>query len=95
MGDGAIKFVTDSIESGNQEAHMVEFSRTGISAPGSQSPYGLWGALGTRASKETVGEFGRGQNVRGFIDQVAGEMRYSASIFPRATIGCTRRRFLL
>ncbi|GAA5507611.1 DUF1559 domain-containing protein [Novipirellula caenicola] len=57
MGDGAIKFVTNSIESGNQEAHMVEFSRTGISAPGSKSPYGLWGALGTRASKETVSEF--------------------------------------
>ncbi|MGB0761366.1 MAG: hypothetical protein ACPGPS_17610, partial [Rubripirellula sp.] len=27
-----------------------------INPPGSESPYGLWGALGTRASKETIEE---------------------------------------
>ena len=54
MGDGAIKFITDSIESGNQTTMMVEFNQTGTAAPGSKSPYGLWGALGTRASKETI-----------------------------------------
>lgn len=59
MGDGAVKFITDSIEAGNSRNPMV--IRTGTAAnnnqPGAPSPYGLWGALGTRASKETVGEF--------------------------------------
>jgi prepilin-type N-terminal cleavage/methylation domain-containing protein/prepilin-type processing-associated H-X9-DG protein len=54
MGDGAVKFVTDSIESGNQNAHMVEIGRPAPSNPGANSPYGLWGALGTRASRETI-----------------------------------------
>lgn len=54
LGDGAIKFITDSIEAGDQNAHMVEEGQTGVSAPGSMSPYGLWGSLGTRASKETI-----------------------------------------
>jgi prepilin-type processing-associated H-X9-DG protein len=56
LADGAVKFVTDSIESGNQNAHMVEELHVGISSPGSQSPYGLWGALGTRATKETINQ---------------------------------------
>ncbi|MEM1227142.1 MAG: DUF1559 domain-containing protein [Planctomycetota bacterium] len=56
MGDGAVKFITDSIEAGDQRAHMVEMNQTGISAPGQQSPYGLWGALGTRANKEVIEE---------------------------------------
>jgi len=45
MADGAVRFITESIESGN-------WSLT--PQPGQQSPYGLWGALGTRASRETV-----------------------------------------
>ena len=53
MADGAVKFVTDSIEAGNSRAGMVWVSGTGVRAPGSRSPYGLWGALGTRASRET------------------------------------------
>jgi prepilin-type N-terminal cleavage/methylation domain-containing protein/prepilin-type processing-associated H-X9-DG protein len=56
MGDGAVRFITDSIESGNQRQHMVENLQTGPSAPGQKSPYGLWGAMGTRASRETVEE---------------------------------------
>ena len=56
MADGAVKFITDSIDSGNNRAPMV---RQGSgAAPGSQSPYGLWGSLGTRASREVIsGEF--------------------------------------
>jgi len=55
MGDGAVKFITDSISTGiAPNAAMVLFGATGASAPGSQSPYGLWGSLGTRASKETI-----------------------------------------
>ena len=56
MADGAVKFVTDSIEAGNSGAVNVRFGGTGISAPGQKSPYGLWGALGTRAVKETIEE---------------------------------------
>ncbi len=54
MGDGAVKFVTDSIEAGNQNAGNVWWNGTGVRAPGNPSPYGLWGALGTRAVKETI-----------------------------------------
>ncbi|MCM2370536.1 DUF1559 domain-containing protein [Aporhodopirellula aestuarii] len=54
MGDGAVKFVTDSIESGDQTRGVVRNGGTGTQAPGSPSPYGLWGALGTRASKEVI-----------------------------------------
>ncbi|EMI43462.1 DUF1559 domain-containing protein [Rhodopirellula sp. SWK7] len=58
MGDGAIKFMTDSIEAGNSAAGNVGYfggtPQTGARAPGQISPYGLWGALGTRASKEVI-----------------------------------------
>ncbi|SMP70485.1 prepilin-type N-terminal cleavage/methylation domain-containing protein [Neorhodopirellula lusitana] len=56
MGDGAIKFITDSIEAGNQDSGTVLATGTGTREPGSISPYGLWGALGTRASQETLNE---------------------------------------
>jgi len=52
MGDGAVKFVTDSIESGNQS--VIPFSVQYNAGAGMGSPYGLWGKLGTRASKETI-----------------------------------------
>ncbi len=45
MGDGAVKFVTDSIEAGNSSSQMVHISPYGLPA-GSESPYGLWGKLG-------------------------------------------------
>ncbi|MEM1227659.1 MAG: DUF1559 domain-containing protein [Planctomycetota bacterium] len=54
MGDGAVKFITDSIEAGNARARMVRDGQTGDAAPGSPSPYGLWGALGTKASREVI-----------------------------------------
>ena len=58
MGDGAIKFITDSIEAGN--ANNIPVSQAGTAgdnnAAGSASPYGLWGSLGTRASKEVISE---------------------------------------
>ncbi len=46
MADGAVQFITESIEAGNQQTY--------ITAPGIPSPYGLWGSLGTRASKEEL-----------------------------------------
>ncbi|EMI44011.1 DUF1559 domain-containing protein [Rhodopirellula sp. SWK7] len=55
MSDGAVKFVTDSIEAGNQQSAQVR-EGGGYVAPGAESPFGLWGALGTRASKEVIDE---------------------------------------
>ncbi len=54
ISDGAVKFLTDSIEAGNSRNGTVYYFGTGNRVPGSISPYGLWGSLGTRASKETV-----------------------------------------
>lgn len=54
MGDGAIKFITDSIVGGVVHDGNVWLSGTGYSAPGSPSPYGIWGAIGTRAAGETI-----------------------------------------
>ncbi len=58
MGDGAVKFITDSIEAGSQNLSTVARIHTtanGLTA-GSQSQYGLWGKLGTKASKEVIDE---------------------------------------
>lgn len=52
LGDGAIKFVTDSIEAGDQTSPHVGLSNNHL-VPGSASPFGLWGALGTRGARET------------------------------------------
>ena len=60
MGDGAVDFITDSIEAGNSRTPCVYCNIAGgggdsVTEEGSKSPYGLWGALGTRASKEVIG----------------------------------------
>ena len=49
MADGAVRFISDSIDTGNLGSAV-----TTTSAP---SPYGVWGALGTKSGGETVGEF--------------------------------------
>ncbi|TWU50984.1 putative major pilin subunit [Rubripirellula tenax] len=57
MGDGAVKFITDSIEAGSSNRGQVGMSSTTndpLSVPGSASPFGLWGALGTAASQEVI-----------------------------------------
>ncbi|QEF99771.1 hypothetical protein Mal15_38380 [Stieleria maiorica] len=59
MADGAVIFITDSIEAGNsRSAQVVDGTPGGAGGlpPGSPSPFGLWGALGTRASSETIQE---------------------------------------
>jgi len=53
MGDGAVRFITDSIEAGDGTRPSVA-NGGAFTPPGSQSPYGLWGALGTISSKETA-----------------------------------------
>ena len=56
MGDGAVIFLTDSIEAGDQNQHTVVRSGATPNNAGVQSPYGLWGSLGTRANSETISE---------------------------------------
>ncbi len=59
MADGAVKFITNSIEAGNSKNAQVHNGGTAAlnNTPGSQSPYGLWGALGSRGSAEVVQGF--------------------------------------
>ncbi len=52
MGDGAVIFMTDSTEAGDGRAPSVMFNNN----RGKKSPYGLWGALGTRGNKEKIEE---------------------------------------
>lgn len=58
MADGAVIFITDSVESGDQS--QVPYSNDdpnfGERGSGRQSPYGLWGSLGTKSSGETISE---------------------------------------
>lgn len=56
MGDGAVTFVTDSIEAGDQDHVPYGRSNNGgawDAGAGRPSPYGLWGALGTKNGRET------------------------------------------
>lgn len=55
MGDGAVKFLTESIEAGDNTRGQV-YEGNAVDPPGSKSPFGVWGALGTRASGETNAE---------------------------------------
>lgn len=56
MADGAVRFITDSIDAGNLTTSPVRLYWGGPSAPGQKSPYGLWGSLGTRANREVIDE---------------------------------------
>jgi prepilin-type N-terminal cleavage/methylation domain-containing protein/prepilin-type processing-associated H-X9-DG protein len=55
MGDGAVIFMTDSVEGGDPNIDMPSRGG-GQTYTGMQSPYGLWGALGTRDADETIEE---------------------------------------
>ncbi|TWU16165.1 DUF1559 domain-containing protein [Allorhodopirellula heiligendammensis] len=55
MGDGAVKFITESIEAGNQSSAVVGIA-AGLQPAGSASPFGLWGALGTRGNREVISD---------------------------------------
>lgn len=48
MGDGRVKFISETIDTGDLTAAPVT---------GGPSPYGVWGALGTVAGEETIGEY--------------------------------------
>ena len=48
MADGAVRFISDNINTGTLTAANVSSGA---------SPYGVWGALGTKSGGETLGEF--------------------------------------
>ncbi|WP_149497454.1 DUF1559 domain-containing protein [Roseiconus lacunae] len=58
MSDGAVTFITDSIDSGDQnQVPYHDLDPTyGTAGAGRESPYGVWGALGTKDSGETIEE---------------------------------------
>lgn len=48
--DGAVRFIGDSIDTGNQNSLPP-------ATPSAPSPYGVWGALGSAAGEESTGQF--------------------------------------
>jgi len=48
MGDGAVRFISENIDSGNLSTAQATTGK---------SPYGVWGALGSMSGSETVGDF--------------------------------------
>jgi prepilin-type N-terminal cleavage/methylation domain-containing protein/prepilin-type processing-associated H-X9-DG protein len=48
MMDGSVRFVSDTINTGNLATPMPRFNSLGL------SPYGVWGALGSKDGAETV-----------------------------------------
>lgn len=61
MGDGAVRFINDNIDTGNTTCPTPDTSRTNLLCPGQvrfgPSPYGVWGALGSAAGKDVTGTF--------------------------------------
>lgn len=51
MGDGSARFISENIDSGNLASAVPAVSF------GGPSPYGVWGALGTKSGGEVLGEF--------------------------------------
>jgi prepilin-type processing-associated H-X9-DG protein len=47
MADGAVRFISENIDTGN----------LGVGPATGSSPYGVWGALGTKNAGDVVGEF--------------------------------------
>lgn len=55
MGDGAVRFIGENINTGNPT--LTNPPGGGSGAPGGQSVYGVWGALGSISGGESVSEF--------------------------------------
>jgi len=49
MADGSVRFIGDSIDTGNLGV--------AVTATSGKSPYGVWGGLGTKSGGETVGDY--------------------------------------
>jgi hypothetical protein len=55
MGDGAVRFVTDTVDAGNQSTDAgSRWESTNIANINAQSPFGVWGAMGSRCGGETL-----------------------------------------
>jgi len=55
MGDGSVQFVSDSVDTGELNAEPVRYgASTAAAQPGAPSPWGVWGAMGTRGSQDLV-----------------------------------------
>jgi hypothetical protein len=50
LGDGAVRFISENIDAGNRSAPDIR-------TIGGRSNYGVWGAIGSIAGGETVGDF--------------------------------------
>ena len=50
MVDGAVRFISNEIDAGSEHQPTVYLGSS--TPPGSRSPFGVWGAMGTRASSE-------------------------------------------
>ncbi|NLY00584.1 MAG: DUF1559 domain-containing protein [Rhodopirellula sp.] len=48
LADGSVRFISETIDTGDLSAAQPA---------GGQSPYGIWGKLGSKAGNETLGEF--------------------------------------
>lgn len=66
MGDGTVRFVNENINSSTPspvtntpgDANQIPDATTSlINYPARQSPYGIWGNIGTIVGGETGGEF--------------------------------------
>ncbi len=54
MGDGSVKFITDSIDTGNTNQGPIGTTAPGAPPAGSASNYGIWGAAGSISGRETT-----------------------------------------
>ena len=48
LADGSVRYISENIDTGNLAVSTTL---------GGRSPYGIWGALGTKSGGETIGEF--------------------------------------
>ena len=56
MGDGRVIFVTESIDSGNSSSRPPTHSFDPVTKRHFESPYGVWGAMGSRSGIESIDE---------------------------------------
>ncbi|EMI21806.1 protein containing DUF1559, partial [Rhodopirellula maiorica SM1] len=51
LADGSVQFITDSIDAGDRNADSISKD---YNNEGRESPYGVWGALGSIGGKERI-----------------------------------------
>ncbi|MEM9589025.1 MAG: hypothetical protein AAGA03_17220, partial [Planctomycetota bacterium] len=54
MADASVQFITEQVDTGDTTQPMVYTKPQGEpNRPGAESPYGVWGAMGTIGQRET------------------------------------------